>query len=272
MHAFPPAPYHTLYGMVRDENGQALRADGGEVVFYRDGVEFLRTPITETSRIDQNYQIRLRMDMHRFGTESYTSLANVTGTTFSLSVILNNIVYQPIEMSQSRAIGQPGERVRLNLTLGVDSDGDGIPDAWKISQLYAAGILPGEDGWDLSLIDRDGDFDGDGVSNWEEYIAGTFATDPNDFLALQIIESQFDHVLMRFYGIFGKVYNLEASTDLQTWTPVPLILRAPGSTEFDEVEDMLPPQPAVRAENTAFIDLYAPSDASAPTFYRLRVR
>lgn|GEM_PF-4352921 len=29
LHAFPPAPFHTIYGMVRDENGQALRADGG---------------------------------------------------------------------------------------------------------------------------------------------------------------------------------------------------------------------------------------------------
>ena len=83
--AFPPAPFHTIYGVVRDESGRTLRVDGG------------------------------------------------------------------------------------------------IPDAWEQSQLYAAGILPGEDGWDLSLIDRDGDFDKDGISNWLEYIAGTFATDPTDY-------------------------------------------------------------------------------------------
>lgn len=267
LHAFPPAPYHTLYGMVRDEHGNALRADGGEIIFYRDGVEFLRTPISETARIDQNYQIRLRMDMLRVGTQSYTGLANTTGTAFSLGVVLNNIVYYPIEMSQSRAIGLPGERVRLDLTLGVDSIGDGIPDAWKISQLYAAGILPGPDGWDLSLITRDGDFDGDGISNWQEYIAGTFATDPTDYLALRIIGINASRARLRFFGIYNKVYSLETSTDLQTWTPASLYLSDPADLAN-------PPAalPSHRADDTAFIDLYAPADASGRTFYRLKVR
>lgn len=271
LHAFPPAPFHTIHGMVRDEHGQALRADGGQIVFYRDGVESLRVPISETARIDQNYQIRLRMDMLRAGTESYSGLAHSSGTTFSLGVILNNIVYYPIEMSQPRAVGAPGERVRIDLTLGIDSDGDGIPDAWKISQLYAAGIMPDENGWNLSLITRDGDFDGDGVSNWDEYIAGTFATDPTDYLALQMIATDADHARLRFYGIYNKVYSLESSTDLQTWTPVPLILGDPASTEFEDVAN-LPAQASVRAEDTTFIDLYAPGDASGRTFYRLKVR
>jgi len=164
--------------MVRDENGQALRADDGEIVFYCGGAEFLRTFITETTRLDQNYQLRLRMDMQRLGTQSYTNLANSSGTAFTLGVVLNNIVYYPIEMSAPRSVGRPGERTRLDLTLGVDSDRDGIPDAWEQSQLYAGGVMPGQNGWDLSLLTRDGDFDGDGISNWQEYIAGTFATDP----------------------------------------------------------------------------------------------
>lgn len=278
LHAFPPAPFHTLYGMVRDENGQALRADGGEIVFYRDGSKFLRTPISETNRIDQNYQIRLRMDMLRTGTESYTGLANATGTSFSLGVVLNNIVYYPIEMSQSRAIGHPGERVRLDLTLGVDSDGDGIPDAWEQSQLYAGGILPDEDGWDLTLVDRDGDFDGDGISNWEEYIAGTFATDPTDYLSLQITEMLTANVRLRFFGIYNKVYSLESSTDLQTWTPVQIYLSSPEAPQIDpddyDPPTFIPPQPqaSLRAEGTDFIDLYAPADDSGSTFYRLHVR
>lgn len=267
LHAFPPAPFHTLYGMVRDENGQALRADGGEIIFYRDGVEFLRTPIAETARIDQNYQIRLRMDMLRLGTQSYTGLAHSTGTAFSLGVVLNNIVYYPIEMSQPRAVGHPGERIRLDLTLGVDSDGDGIPDAWEQSQLYAGGVMPDENGWDLSLVTRDGDFDGDGISNWHEYIAGTFATDPTDYLALRITETTAAHARLRFFGIYNKVYSLETSTDLKTWTPASLFLRDPADLAN-------PPAalPSHRAEDTAFIDLYAPADASGRTFYRLQVR
>ncbi|MFH1498777.1 MAG: hypothetical protein ABII82_13230 [Verrucomicrobiota bacterium] len=265
--AFPPAPFHTLYGMVRDENGQALRADGGEIIFYRDGTEFLRTPVAETARLDQNYQIRLRMDMLRTGTQSYTGLANSPGAVFSLGVVLNDIVYYPIEMSQPRAIGQPGERIRLDLTLGLDSDGDGIPDAWEQSQLYAGGVLPDENGWDLARINRNGDFDGDGVSNWQEYIAGTFATDPTDYLALQIIGTTAAHARLRFFGIYNKVYSLESSTDLQTWTPADIYLSDPA-----DIANPPAAQPFHRADATDFVDLYAPADASGRTFYRLKVR
>lgn len=60
--AFPPAPYHTIYGMVRDENGNALRVNGAEVVLYRNDTVFLRQPIQEMFEFDRNYQIRLRMD------------------------------------------------------------------------------------------------------------------------------------------------------------------------------------------------------------------
>jgi hypothetical protein len=153
--------------MVRDENGQALDVEGAQVVFYKSGVEVMRSDVQTTNLLDQNYQLRLRMDMQRPGTSSYTNLANTSGLSFSLGVILHDVVYYPIEMSAPRPLGKPGQRVRLDLTLGVDSDGDGIPDAWEQSQLYAGGVVPGDNGWDLSLLNRDGDFDGDGTSNWQ---------------------------------------------------------------------------------------------------------
>lgn len=278
IHAFPPAPFNTLYGMVRDDGGNAIRVEGAQIVFYRDGAEKLREPLTETSRLDQNYEIRLRMDMARLGTRTYTSLAHATGSTFTLGVVLNDIVYYPIEMSSPHTVGRPGERVRLDLTLGVDSDGDGIPDAWEQSQLYAGGVAPGPDGWDLSLMTRDGDFDGDGVSNWREYIAGTFAADPTDYLALQIVEPLSGHVRLRFFSIYAKVYSLESSTDLQTWTPVSLYLSnpvpPPPDPEDYDPQPFVPPaaQASLRAEATDFVDLYAPSSAGGRTFYRLKVR
>src|SRR5690606_19154219 len=123
LHAFPPAPYHTIYGMVRDENGNSLQVEGAEVVFYRGTTEVLRQTIGPSRLLDQNYQIRLRMDMFRPGTETYTGLATSAGEPFSLAIILNNIVYHPIEMSTPRSVGRPGERVRLDLTLGIDSIG-----------------------------------------------------------------------------------------------------------------------------------------------------
>ncbi len=276
--AFPPAPFFTLHGMVRDEHGNALDVDGASVVFMKDGAPVLRGPIRTSRLPDQNYQFRLRMDMQRPGTATYDSLVSGTGSAFTLGVVLNDVTYYPIEMNTPRSVGKPGERLRLDLTLGVDADGDGLPDAWEQSQLYAGGIEPGPDGWDLTLIARDGDFDGDGISNWTEYIAGTFATDASDYLALQVVGVRSGVLQLRFFGILGKVYTVESSTDLQTWTssaffrtdPVP---PTPDPEDFDPPVFIPPvPQATLRAEDTAFVDLYAPADASGRTFYRLNVR
>lgn len=272
LHAFPPAPFHTLYGMVRDENGNSLQVEGAQVVLYRGTTEVLRQTIGAGRLLDQNYQIRLRMDMFRPGTQTYTGLASSGGEPFSLAIILNNVVYHPIEMSTPRAVGLPGERIRLDLTLGVDTIGDGIPDAWKQSQLYAAGIPPDGNGWNLGLITRDGDFDGDGVSNWNEYLAGTYAVDPADFLDLQVMENVDGYARLRFFAIYGKTYAVESSADLITWTATTIHLPAPDETDLSDLPNPLVPLTSVSAEDTAFIDLYAPADPTGRTFYRLTVR
>ncbi len=304
--AFPPAPYHTLYGMVRDETGQALRVEGARVIFYKNGVEFLSETIRESTLLDQNYQIRLRMDMFRAGTQSYSDLANSAGSAFTLRVVLHDVVYYPIEMSRSYAVGQPGQRIRVDLTLGVDADGDGLPDAWEQSQLYAGGILPGANGWDLSLLDRDGDFDKDGVSNWDEYLAGTYATDPTHYLSLHITAKFPDSARLTFFAIYGRTYSLETSIDLKTWSAASLYLSNPaameegadgsgesdgpeepdGPDEPDGSEEVAPPeyptdvydaaappepQAGLRSEVTGLVNIYALT-GDVPVFYRLKVR
>lgn len=232
--AFPPAPFKTIHGMVRDEYGNALKLDGVTVVFSQEGNQVLQAPVAPSSLLNQNYQIRLRMDMRRPGTVAYNDLAQNPGQQFTLAVRINDILYQPIEMSTPPTVGQPGERTRLNLTLGADSNGDGIPDAWQISQLYAAGIMPDENGWRFDMLDRDGDFDGDGISNYAEYIAGTYATDGNDYLALNLVEKQPSSVKLSFYSIIGKTYSLEASSDLKTWVQVPHYTSNPEPSEDDD--------------------------------------
>jgi hypothetical protein len=270
--AFPPAPFYTLFGMVRDENGQSLRVDGAEVIFYEGTTEVLRTSILEAGRFEQNYQIRLPMDMLRPGTKDYTERAVATGSGFTLGVTLSNVVYYPIEMSAARLVGKPGQRVRLDLNLGIDSDGDGIPDAWEQSQLYAGGIAPVDGDWDLSRINRDGDFDGDGTSNWNEYVAGTYATESTSYLNLRITATLASHVRLKFFGIYGKVYSLESSSDLKTWTPAGIFLRDPESTDSDDVADPPVAQEFLDATATGFVDVYSPSEAATSKYYRLKVR
>jgi len=271
--AFPPAPFKTIHGMVRDEYGKALKLEGASVVFSKDGKQVLRVPIEASSLLNQNYQIRLRMDMQRPGTVAYNDLAQNPGQQFTLGVRINDILYQPIEMSTPPTVGQPGERTRLNLTLGVDSDGDGIPDAWETSQLYAAGIMPDENGWRFDLLDRDGDFDGDGVSNYTEYIAGTYATDGNDYLALKLVEKQLSSVKLSFYSIIGKTYSLEASSDLKSWVQVPHYTRNPEPSEDDDPTIAAPAsQIPYEATDTQPVEIFSDPRDDAQTFYRLQVR
>jgi hypothetical protein len=259
--AFPPAPYYTLHGMVRDQVGQTVAAEGAVVILLKGGVEVGRTPIT-TNRLDQSYELNVRIDQNRSGTTFYTEKAVAAGGLFSLVVSMNNEFFYPIEVSGNLTAGKGGERVRLDLTLGEDKDKDGLPDTWEAWQLYQAGLYPDENGeWDLSLIDKNGDFDGDGQSNWMEYLAGTFAGDATETFSLTIKEKLPASVRFEFYGITGKVYTIESTLDMKTWTRVPFAVGAPGAGNN-----------AHQASDVGIVSAFTAPRGSASEFYRLSVR
>jgi hypothetical protein len=259
--AFPPAPYYTLYGMVRDQVGQTVTAEGAQVILLKGGVEVGRTPITST-RLDQSYELNLRIDQNRSGTTFYTEKAIAAQGLFSLVVEMNGEFFYPIEVSGNLTAGKGGERVKLDLTLGEDKDKDGLPDTWEAWQLYQAGLYPDENGeWDLSLIDRDGDFDKDGQSNWLEYIAGTFAGDATETFGLTIKEKLPQSVRFEFYGITGKVYTIESTLDMKTWTRVPFAVGAPGAGNN-----------AHQASDVGIVSAFTAPRSGTSEFYRLSVR
>ena len=260
--AFPPAPYYTLYGIVRDQVGQALTAQGAEVVLIKDGVEIGRTPITAT-RIDQSYELNVRMDQTRSGTALYSEKAVSAGGLFSLVVEMNGSTFYPIEVSGTLQAGSGGERTRLDLTLGTDSDGDGLPDLWEEWQLYQAGLYPAADGsWDLSQLSASGDFDGDGQSDGFEYIAGTFAGDATEVFGLEIKEKLVSHVRLEFYAITGKTYTIERSTDMLEWQRVNFATESAQNI------------PAVGhvAAGVGQVPVFLTPASDAKEFYRLNVR
>ena len=260
-HAFPPAPYYTLYGMVRDQVGQTVTAEGAEVILLKGGVEVGRTPITSI-RLDHSYELNLRIDQNRSGTTFYTEKAIAAQGLFSLVVSMNGELFYPIEVSGNLTAGKGGERVNLDLTLGEDLDKDGLPDVWEAWQLYQAGLYPDENGeWDLSLIDPNGDFDKDGQSNLLEYIAGTFAGDATETFGLTIKEKLPESVRFEFYGITGKVYTIESSLDMQTWTRVPFAVGAPGAGNN-----------AHQASDVGIVSAFTAPRATHSEFYRLSVR
>lgn len=230
LHAFPPAPYYTLYGTVRDQVGQTLTAEGAVLILLKGGEEIGRTPINSALQLDQNYELQIRIDHNRSGTTFYSDKAVAALGLFSLVVQMNGVLFYPIEVSGNLTAGKGGERVRLDLNLGEDLDGDGLPDTWEQWQLYQAGYFPDANGnWPINLITRNGDFDGDGSSNLVEYIAGTFAGDATEKFALEIKQKLPASVRFEFYGITGKSYTIERSVDAKTWVQIPFSIATPAA-------------------------------------------
>ncbi|MES2705018.1 MAG: hypothetical protein V4726_00300 [Verrucomicrobiota bacterium] len=261
--AFPPAPYYTVYGMVRDQTGQVLSAQGVELLLLKGTTVVSRSPVGSVAGLDQNYQLSMRLDTNRSNTQFYTENALAAGGIYNLAVEMNGQRFYPIEVQgPALTTGKGGERVRLDLNLGEDTDHDGLPDAWEQWQLYQAGYLPGNSGWDLRLLSRNGDFDHDGVSDWMEYVAGTFAGDATERFDLAIREKTADFVRLEFYAITGKTYTIERSTDLKTWTRAAFSLSATAAKS----ETLTAPAVATRP---VFV---APASPVTPEFYRLTVR
>ena len=91
----------------------------------------------------------------------------------------------------------------------VDSDGDGIPDWWL--SLY------GLDGVDDVA---ENDLDGDGMTNYEEFVAGTDPTDALSFLAITsvqievVADPETDGFALQWPSVKGRVYTVYAADAL----------------------------------------------------------
>ena len=227
----------------------------------RDGKEIGRTPIYPDLRVDSNYELKIRIDQGHTGTRVYSTSALQPQGVYSLLVVINGQNLYPIEVSGTLRAGTGAERVRLDLNLGGDANRDGLPDAWQEWVLYQAGRRVGTPEWDINLITKDGDFDGDGISNFLEYVAGTFAGDPAERLELRLINKTPAAVFLEFYTITGKVYGIEESADLKTWQTVPFSVRS-GS----------PPAILHRAQAIGITTAQVAAPATASRFYRLTVR
>jgi hypothetical protein len=68
-------------------------------------------------------------------------------------------------------------------------------------------------------------------------------------------------VRFEFYAITGKIYTIESTLDLKTWTRVPFAVGAPGTGNN-----------AHQATDVGVVSAFTAPRASAAEFYRLSVR
>lgn len=227
--AFPPAPHHRFYGQVRDEQGNRLSGDDGYVILETSAGVQLGSPIAQRFNATVNYQLDVPMDSG-ITDDAFKPTALKPTVPFTIKVRVGNRTYLPIELGGDFALNaQPGAKTRLDLTLGEDLDGDGLPDAWERLLIGASrGTV------DLEGILPTGDFDGDGMSNFNEYLAGTYAFDNEDGYSLEIIEKKGSQPVLEFTAVRGRNYSVYGSENFKDWFEVQFRIEDKGKPT-DEV-------------------------------------
>lgn len=226
--AFPPLPHHTVYGLVRDEFGNPLISPGTELTLETLAGTTLTTTVVPKLDAGVNYRIEVPVDAG-LTMDVYQPTAMRPSAPFRIRVKIAGRTYLPIEMKANMAqLGQPAQSSRVDLTLGEDTDGDGLPDAWERS-VIAAGNL----GLSLEGLKPGDKLNGNSLSVLEAYLAGTYAWDPKDGFRLDIVSFSEADPVLEFVALRGRSYTVSGSDDLQTWKPVKF--RVQGSKTSDPV-------------------------------------
>ena len=93
---------------------------------------------------------------------------------------------------------------------GPDSDQDGMRDPWEL----ANGLDPNDP---TGVNGPDGDLDGDGQTNFVEWMAGTVANDRHSRFELLTARLDDEALHIAWPSAPGRRYRIHTSEDLKTW-------------------------------------------------------
>ena len=261
--AFPPAPSHLLCGQVRDEIGDPITGTNATLLLETTTGVRLTCPVVPYLAPGLNYRLKVPMDAGT-SSDAYKATALRPLVPFRIKVIIGGVTYLPLQMRGDYSkLGKPAGQTWLDLTLGEDSTGDGIPDAWKWMVLAMSGGLYN----DISEIHATNRFPGNPMTMMQAYIAGTYAWDPSDSFSLLVVGMTNGASLLEFQAIQGRCYSLSASADFVHWTPV-LFRTAEGGTSS-------PLRDTHTATESERVRLEVPPAAATPgplRFFRATVR
>lgn len=210
-----PLPSLTFYGLFTDEYGWPYSSDD-TVEIDVDGVRIVSQKLGTANGRDYNYIVRVPYDSGgRRGDYNHDVVApgerltirlldRSTGTTVVSTNFICNLT--------------AGSVVRLDLSSGTDSLQDGLPDSLRewIWDSLGDGSL-----FEPTRVRGTADSDGDGVSNLDEYRAGTDPANAEDLLNLEISRVEgVEAVQVKFFTVPGKTYRLQNAL----WTDAGAVL------------------------------------------------
>ena len=260
LQAFPPAPDHVIYGLVRDEMGNPIVNNSVEVYLETTAGVRIKTQIISGLQASVNFRLSVPMDSG-ITADQYQPTALLPTVPFRMWVVAGGTTNLPIEMTlKTTALGRPGGQTRIDLTLGVDTNGDGLPDAWERAMIAALGL-------NISLADLKPGSDptGSGMTIMQQYLAGTYAINPADGFAVKIASYNGGVPVLEFTGVTGRTYSVLGSQDAIHWSPIAFRLSGTGDPVATEYYTS-----SVRILR---VEIPRP-DAQAPVyeFYKLMVR
>ena len=212
-----PEPDNIIYGVIT-RNGLPVHATDTDVVLEArrnsDGTVVASYRMGDSARSGDNFTLRVPLEVF---TPVFDPLSSLTGTAMTIVASDFNGVFAEVPFT----MGGRGQFHQMNINhfLGFDSDGDGLLDEWE---MFWFGNL-----FQSSTTDKDDD----GMSDGQEYLAGTNPNDFNNRFRLNIQRVGVNGKEVSFvaqaasgagYQSKTRTYTLESTTDLNNlnWQPV----------------------------------------------------
>lgn len=210
-----PEPSVVLYGEVRD-NITGARITSGTLTWTWQpavGGDPVMVTTTLTNLNDQFsfvVQVPCESEISGQSVSPHTLKLVNPNAAYRRDIVTWNgqplVLKDPAQHSFTLSPASRGRLERLDLGLGafpLDSDGDGLPDWWEA--LYPSAGNPSDDA------------DGDGLTNGEEYLAGTNPTDPaSSFRFVHVTADVQGEYLIEWSSVPDKSYSVLRSRVLST--------------------------------------------------------
>lgn len=245
-------PSVIVYGQVRDAYGIRL-ASGEQISAFKGTNEAGRTYAVASP---DGMSYHLSMDVYDPSTAASNQVQPGDAVQMKVKIGAN---FQPTIGTNGFAAPGNGAPVRVDLVIGTDSDGDGLPDAWE--QMAVANS--GGGATNINQVGPGRDLDGDGMPDDQEFWYGSFAFLAGDELRITTFDPDSGRYRFSFLTVGGVAYAVEQTTNLLSgvWSPTPTALSAGGALatgDFTGTGD--------------FMDVYIGAATNVTYHYRLHAK